>query len=233
MATLCRAFSRAAVMRLTRLDACGAPAPGATGTLVTSGFINVDAAPNYLDPEDITQLNANGDLCVDDQGNPQLRWLDLTVVVCQIDPLAMNIITGNPIVVDDATPTPNTVGFRLDTALTGTVNFALEVWSQIPNQDCNTTTGKEYGYWLFPYVVQARVGEWSLANAALNLTFTARTSAGSNWGTGPSGYLVRDDATTGTPEVLLTAIGNNQHLHFEVVTAAPPTAACGATVLAA
>lgn len=231
MATICRALSRAARMRLTRLDECGAPAPGATGTLVTDGFINVDSAPNYLDPEDITQLNANGDLCVDDQGTPQLRWLDLTIVMCRIDPYAMNIITGNPVVVDDAL-TPNTVGFRVDSALTGTVNFALEVWSQIPNQDCTTATGKEYGYWLFPFMVQARVGEWSLANAALSLTFTARTSQGSNWNLGPASYLVRDDAVSGTPEQILTAIGTTTHVHYEVVTAAPPASACGATVLA-
>lgn len=233
MATICRSLSRAARIRLTRLDECGAPAPGATGTLVTDGFINVDAAPNYLDPEEITQLNANGDLCIDDQGNPQLRWLDLTVVLCRIDPFAVNIITGNPLVVNDQTPTPDTVGFRINSALTGTVNFALEVWSQIPSQQCSTTVGREYGYWLFPFVVQARVGDWSMANAALNLTFTARTSPGSQWNLGPTAYTVRDDAVTGTPERILTAIDDQDHVHYEVVTAAPPASACGASVLAA
>lgn len=230
MATLCRSMSRLVRVRLTRLDECGAPAPGATGTLVTNAYVNIDVAPNYLDPEEITQRNGNGDLCIDDQGRPQLRWLDLTMVLCQIDPVAVNIITGNPLVVDDATPTPNTVGFRLDASETGTANFALEVWEGIPNQQC-TTGDREYGYWLIPYIVQARIGDWSFANAALNLTLTARTSVGSQWGTGPAAYTVRADATTGTPEVLLTAISDDQHLHFEVVTVAPPTALCGGTTL--
>lgn len=231
MATICGSMSRLAVVRFTRLDACGAPDPGPTGTLVSSAFINVDASPQYLDPEEITQLNGNGDLCIDDQGNPQFRWDNLTMVMCRIDPDAINITTGNPLVVDEAV-TPNTVGWRQDASLTGTANFALEVWMRVPGQACDAEGNALFGYWLFPFITQARVGDWSMANAALNMTLTARTSGGSQWGQGPAAYLVRRDAVTDTPEVLLTAISDDQHLHFEWVTVAPPTAACGATVLA-
>jgi hypothetical protein len=231
--TQCVALARATRMRITRLDACGAPDPGASSTLTTDGMINVDYTPNYLDPEEITQANANGDLCIDDQGNPQLRWLDLSIVMCRVDPDVVNIITGNPLVVNDAAPTPEAVGFRIDADLTGTANFALELWSSVANQACDAEGNRLYGYWLVPFVVQARIGQWSVANAALNLTFTARTSVDSQWGTGPSGYLVRGDATTDAPEVLLTAIGPRQHVHFEIVNVAPPAAACGATTLVA
>lgn len=233
MATVCVALARASRMRLTRLTDCGAPAPGTTGTLVSDGMINVDATFNYLDPEEITQRNANGDLCIDDQGNPQLRWIDLSIVMCQVDPDAVNIVTGNPIVVDDDTPTTNTVGFRVDTALTGTAEFALELWSNVSNQACSPSGVRSYGYWLLPFVGQARMGDFSVANAALNMTFTARTFPGSLWGTGPSAYLPRADATTGTPEKILTAIGATEHLHYETVTVAPPAAACGGIALVA
>lgn len=231
MATICGSMSRMAVIRLTRLDACGAPDPGPTGTLVSSGFVNVDASPQYLDPEEITQRNGNGELCVDDAGNPNFRWNNLTMVMCRVDPDAMNITTGNPLVVDEAV-TPNTVGWRQDASLTGTVNFALEVWMRVPGQACDAEGNPLFGYWLFPFVTQTRLGDWSMANAALNMTLTARTSAGSQWGQGPAAYLVRRDAVTDAPEVLLTAISDDQHLHFEWVTVAPPTPACGATVLA-
>lgn len=231
MATICGSMSRLAVIRLTRLDACGAPDPGPTGTLVSSGFVNVDASPQYLDPEEITQRNGNGELCIDDAGNPNFRWNNLTMVMCRIDPDAMNITTGNPLVVDEAV-TPNTVGWRQDASLTGTVNFALEVWMRVPGQACDAEGNPLFGYWLFPFVTQTRLGDWSMANAALNMTLTARTSAGSQWGQGPAAYLVRRDAVTDAPEVLLTAISDDQHLHFEWVTVAPPTPACGATVLA-
>lgn len=230
--TQCVALARANRMRLTRLDACGAPDPGPTGTLVTNGFINVDVAPNYLDPEEITQTNANGDLCIDDQGNPQLRWLDLTIVMCNVDPDVFNIVTGNPLVVNDAA-TPESVGFRINGEVTGTANFAMELWSRVSGQACDAEGNALYGYWLIPFIVQARVGQWSVANAALNLTFTARTSVDSLWGTGPTAYTVRADATTGTPERILTAIDDTDHVHFEIVSVAPPAAACGASVLAA
>lgn len=230
--TVCVPLARGRRMRLTRLDECGAPDPGPTGTLVTDGFISVGHAPNYLDPEEITQRNANGDLCIDDQGNPQLRWIDLTILMCQVNPDAINIITGNPLVVDDAVA-PDTVGFRIDGSLTGTVNFAMELWSGVPGQECSDTGTRQYGYWLLPYIVQARIGEWNVENAALTMTLTARTSTGSLWGTGPTAYTVRADAVTGTPEQILTPIGDFQHVHYETVTVAPPAAACAATVLAA
>jgi hypothetical protein len=230
--TVCVPLARGRRMRLTRLDTCGEPVPGPTGQLVTDGFVSVAVAPNYLDPEEITQLNANGDLCVDDQGNPALRWLDLTIIMCRIDPDAFNIMTGNPLVVNDAA-TPESVGFRVDGEQTGTANFALEMWSGVTGQPCSPTGEAQFGYWLFPFVVQAQVGEWTIANAALTLTLTARTSTGSTWGTGPASYLVRADATTGTPEVLLTAIDDDTHVHYETVTVPPPVAACGAFALPA
>ena len=230
--TQCVNLARASRMRLTRLDECGAPDPGPTGQLVSSGFINVDGTPNYLDPEEITQPNANGDLCLDDQGRPQLRWVDLSIVMCTVDPDAFNIITGNPLVLNDAVA-PEAVGFRLNGELTGTANFALELWSNVKGAPCDAAGNRSYGYWLFPYVVQARVGTWSVANAALNLTFTARTSTDSLWGLGPSSYLVRRDAVSDTPERILTAIDDTDHMHYEVVSVAPPAAACGATTLAA
>lgn len=232
MPTQCVNLARASRMRLTRLDACGDPDPGPNSTLVTDGFINVDGTFNYLDPEEITQFNANGELCIDDQGIPQLRWIDLSIFFCRVDPDAVNIITGNPLVVDDDTPT-NTVGYRVNSALTGTANFAMELWSGVTGQPCTAEGAASYGYWLFPYVVQARFGDFSIANAALTLNFTARTHGDSLWGTGPASYLVRADATTGTPEVLLSPIDDDDHMHFEVVTVPPPAAACGGTTLAA
>lgn len=230
MATTCVSLARGRVLRLTRLDECGVPDPGPAATLVSDGFVSVAVEPEYLDPEEIEQRNANGDLCIDDRSNPALRWLNLEIVMCRVDPDAFNIITGNPLVVDDAAPTPNNVGFRIDDDVTGTANFALELWSNVTGQPC-VAGESQYGYWLFPFVVQAQVGEWTWENAALTLTLSARTSAGSGWGQGPDTYLPRADATTGTPEQILTAINDSDHLHFEVVTVPPPTAACGAVAL--
>lgn len=228
--TICGSMSRGSRMRLTRLDECGAPVPGPTGYLVTKGFVQVVSTPVYQDQEDISQADANGDICIDDQSDPALRWLTLQIDFCNIDPDAINIITGAPLVVNDATPTPESVGFRWDAELLGTANFALELWSGISGQGCTAGGFPNFGYWLYPYVVQAQINEYTVANAALTLSMTARTSPGSLWDVGP--YDIRRDSTTpATLEPLLTPIGPSDHAHFEFSNAPLPDPACGASVL--
>ena len=218
------------MMRLTLLDECGAPVEGPASTLVSKSFVSVTVTPNYLDAEEISQADANGDLCVDDRSDPALRWLDLSIIVCITDPQMINLITGDPLVVDDATPTPNTVGFRIDGDLTGSANFALELWSGVTGQACTAGGFTTYGYWLFPWVKDAQWGEWVIQNGALTLTFTARSVFDSAWGVGP--YNIRRDATVpATLEPLLTVIGAAQPVHFEFTSAPLPTPACGAVAL--
>lgn len=229
MTTICGGMARGRVFRITRLDECGVPIEGLCSTVVTDGLVTVTDTANYQDPEDITQVNANGDLCIDDQADPALRWLDLEIVMCRVDPDLVNIMTGDPIVLDDAVA-PNTVGYRIDAGLTGTGNFALEVWSGLPGTAC-TGGFPMYGYHLFPWVKQATYAERSVGNAAYTITLNARTQAGSPWGVGP--YNIRRDAVTpATLEPLLTAIGTQQHYHFQFSNAPLPTPACGCTELA-
>lgn len=230
MATVCAPMARGVIMRLTKLDECGAPVEGATSTLVTESFVSVANTPNYQDPEEITQLDANGRNCVEDRSNPVFRWIDLTIILCTTDPFFVNLVTGDPLVVDDATPTPNTVGWRIDEELTGTANFAMELWSGVPGQACTVGGFKNYGYWLYPWVTQARWGDWTVENGVLNTTFTARTQSNSPWGVGP--YNIRRDFTVpATLEPLLTPIAATTHLHHEVTNAPLPVATCGATAL--
>lgn len=230
MAVVCAQMARGKMMRLTKLDACGAPLEGETSTLVTKSFVSVTITPNYLDAEEISQADANGDLCIDDRSDPALRWLDLSIVLCTEDPTMINIITGDPLVVNDATPTPDTVGFRIDADLSGSANFALELWSGITGQACTVGGFTNYGYWLFPWVKDAQWGEWVIQNGALTLTFTARAVMDSAWGVGP--YNIRRDAAVpATLEPLLTPITDSDLVHFEVTSAPLPTPACGATAL--
>lgn len=230
MATECAGLARGRRMRITRLDACGAPVEGLLSTVVTTGFVTVTDTANYQDPEDITVTNANGGLCIDDQSAPALRWFDLEIVMCVVDPDAINIITGDPLVADDAAPTPNTVGYRIDASQTGTANFALELWSGVPGQPCSVGGFETFGYHLYPWVKNATWGERTVGNSGYTITINARTAIGGSWGVGP--YNIRRDATVpATLEPLLTPISSDQHYHFELTDAPLPTAACGAIEL--
>lgn len=229
MATICANQARGKMMRLTLLDSCGEPVEGPASTLVSKSFVSVTATPNYVEAEEISQVDANGDVCIEDRSDPALRWIDLSIIVCVTDPQMINLITGDPVVVDDAL-TPNTVGFRINAALTGTANFALEIWSGITGQGCTAAGFTNYGYWLYPWVKDAQWGEWVHQNGALVLTFTARAVNDSPWGVGP--YNIRRDAVTpATLEPLLTPIDDDDFVHFEVTSAPLPTPACGAVAL--
>jgi hypothetical protein len=231
MAVKCVSLSRGKMLRITKLDECGNIVEGPASTLVTKAFVSATITPNYQEPEEITQPDANGDRCIDDQSDVSLRWLDLSLIICTLDPTMINLITGDPLVVNDAVA-PDTVGFRMDADLTGTASFALEIWSGVTGQACTVGGFPEYGYWLFPWVKDARWGEWVIQNGALTLTFTARAIFGGGWGVGP--YDIRRDAAVpATLEPLLTPIGASHPMHFEVTSAPLPTPACGAVVLPA
>lgn len=230
MAVECVNLSRGKMLRLTKLDECGNIVEGTNSTLTMKAFVSGTITPNYQDAEEITQADANGDRCIDDRSDVALRWLDISLVLCVVDPTAINLLTGDPLVVNDATPTPDTVGFRIDADLTGSANFALELWSGIAGQACTVGGFPKYGYWLFPWVKDAQWGEFVVQNGALTLTYTARAVFGGGWGVGP--YNIRRDAVTpATLEPLLTPIGATQPMHFEVTSAPLPTAACGTTAL--
>lgn len=229
MPTICTSQGRLVRTRFTRLDACGVPVVGACSVVTSDGAVSVGVSPVYRDADEIEEVNGAGELCTVDRIPPQFKWDETEIVLCKIDPDAWNIITGQALVLDDAVA-PNTVGFRQQ-ANVAVANFALEVWMKVTGAPCDDPTEIPWGYWLFPWITQGTVGDWSFENAGLNLTLNAITSGNSPWGTGPATYLVRRDATTGTPEPLLTAIGPDDHMHFERVTAQPPAAVCGCVAL--
>jgi hypothetical protein len=230
--TQCLPLARGKMMRLTRLDECGAPVPGPTGSLVTKGFIQVVSTPVYQDQEDITQTDANGDNCIDDQSDPALRWFTLQMDFCNIDPDAINIITGAPLILNDAA-TPESIGFSWDAETLGTANFALELWAGVAGQACSTAGFKDYGYMLYPYVVQAQINEYTVANAALTLSMTARTSTGSLWDVGPYADVMRSAVTPATLTALTTPIRPTEHGRIFKSSAPLPTPSCGAVELPA
>jgi hypothetical protein len=225
--TVCAALARGARMRLTRLDECGVPVEGDCSVVTTSGWTSVGVEPIYRDPEEIEEVNANGEICIFDRSCPQFKWNQLEIVFCNIDPDAWNIITGDDLVLNDAVE-PEAVGFRQSGADMCTANFALEIWMNVTGQACTTDGGRDYGYFLFPFITQGTVGEFSFENAGLTLTLSAVTKAGGGWGVGP--YDVRLD-NLAAPAPLLTPIGADDHMHYEVTAAPLPDAACGCTPL--
>jgi hypothetical protein len=165
------------------LDECCAllPALAACAVIVSKGFVSVGYEPEISEAEEIELKNAGGEVCVSDEGCDEIKWYNVTISLCNVDPDILNFVTGSPLVLDSA---GDSVGNRLQTGLACNTNFALEVWTDIPGQSCGAA-GKEYGYFLAPCVGKGVLGEWTIENDALNMELTAKARSGSGWGVGP------------------------------------------------
>lgn len=227
MTTQCPKIVRASTMRITRLDACGAPVTGPSSVMVSTGFIQVASSPQYESSDPIRVLNANGDLCVNEPGKNNLAQIDNEVQFCGVSPNIFNMMTGATLVLDDTTPTPNTVGFRQQC---GAANqkYALELWSSISGGSCSAGA-PSYWYSLFPLMTASQWGDYTFANDAVNFTITGSAFCGSPWGVGPLNVI--NAGVSPTPSKLLTPITANDVYHGQITTLAPPTASCDATAL--
>lgn len=226
MATYCLKPAGGTVMRVTQVDECGNP----LDCYVTSRcWASVERTAEYTDPVQFAPVNADGTTCFAFRGDPGFLWFTYNITLNQVDPRAYNIMTGAPLVMDDATPTANIVGWRTRRNQVTTANFALELWVRLAGEAC-TPGNVPYLYFVSPLVKQGQIGDLTIGQE--NISFIVSNAIGvgpSSWGVGP--YNIRKDATTGVPEPLLTPIqttdGADDIDHWERVTLAPPPVACG------
>ena len=86
MATICATPFKVPRLRATRLDECGVPVEGDCSTVVTDGTITVEIAREYEDREDFFKKNGDGVFCVKETDPPILKWINLTMTMCDVDP---------------------------------------------------------------------------------------------------------------------------------------------------
>lgn len=214
-------------MRVTRLDECGnPPAYGEPNSfVVTKGFIQVSMTAVNESGTDITELNADGDLCINDRSRDQWRRFDVELQLCNVDPGLLEIVAHVALEEDWNS---DIVGIRtLEGAKTDT--YALEVWPGIPGEDCVPGEPTLYGYLLLPFVVPGSLGDITIENGATTFTTMGFTRAQGGWGVGP--YDVVEQDVDNTPGPLLTAIGDGEHHLLRTTKIAPPDAVCGAQAM--
>lgn len=217
-------------VRVTQLNSCGLPVTGCS-TVVTSGIISIEMTKEYEDREEFFTKNGDGEFCVRETNPPILKWINLTLTFCNVDPELVNILSAEPLVMDDA-ETPRAIGYSTTEGSAADVNFAFEGWTRLTGLSDPCTGGAEYGYVLFPWVVEGTIGDVTYENSAANFTVTGRTHANSLWGTGPYFVDYSDNpAGSTTPIALLTPILSTQHHRMFITRMPPPDAACGCSTL--
>lgn len=207
---------RGRVLRVVRLDACGAALTGAqpgasTGTVTSDGFIKIDFTPEYDAGVEYIQKNANGDLCVNEKDADRLKRMGVKISLCAVDPAAIEIMTGNRVI----TSAGQQIGGAFDeTPSDG--NFALEVWSSLAGAACATSGVPTTFMWLIPWVQNMKVNAISIDNTPITLELEGNSKANPNYGAGRAGLW--------SP-----VLGPLEHWAYQSTATAPPTPVAGYT----
>lgn len=207
-------------IRITKLDECGIPLTGpGSCSVVTKGFVTVNRTAQFAEPDEHQLKNADGELILAERSAPELLWYQLEITFAEVDPAVINLLTGNPLVMDDSA-TPKAVGYRTKAGAAVNAHFALELWSRAGGEGACAPGGRKYGYYLLPWVTEGVIGDLAVENAPVSFVITqARTRLGGGWGVGPYDVLNLSD---GSPSPLLTPIAPDEHDHWQVTTLAPP-----------
>lgn len=234
MASDCFSLLRFAAARVTKLNNCGAVVQSACSTVATvGGIITVAMTREVVDRQDYTTLDGDGNVCIPDTKAEILKWIPVEITFCKVDPEMLNIMTAEPLVLNDAA-SPLAVGWRTQQGSASNSFFAFEGWVRVSSSDgCDGSTVK-YGYFLLPFVKEAIIGDVTFENAAATFTVSGIAVIGSQWGTGP--YEIRlalSGPDLGEPQPLLTAIGPLDFRHLQLTTLAPPLDSCGCSALPA
>lgn len=228
MGTECYAQVRGRVIRVTRLDACGNPDPGASAVVVSKRISTVTIDEETDDGTNIRERNFADELCIVDDAFTTVIGYTADIALCGVDPDLITLLTGQPIVKNAK---GDVVGFdATSTVDLDSFGFALEVWSRLAGSACDPSGNRKWGYTPFPFLKGGRLGGFSFENGAVQFTISgAKTRDGNGWGVGP--YDVDRDAQ-GLPAPMHEPLGANTHYRNIVVSLDPPEAACGAFALA-
>ena len=172
-------------LRVTALDECGAPDLTAEcGSIVTSGFISVTWSDEVETGEEYTQKNAWGDFCIAEKDGDRVKWTNVTLSLCEIDPQILVMLGG-------AVPNENSTGDIIGAFFTQEPNplsFAIEVWTKKAGTDACAAGGQpEWGYFAGFNVRNGMLdGDLTIENAPLALNLKGELyGASDSWGTGP------------------------------------------------
>jgi hypothetical protein len=223
--TKCMPFAQGRRLRVTELDACGNP----NGRfVVSSGFISVALSSESVTGTTIEPVNANGDLCYSLRSKDQFTRHTAEIEFCEVDPTLFNLVTNAELVEDwqgDET------GFQTLEGAAAT-NYALEVWMGVPGEECppdSENPADSLGYLLLPWMNPGVLGDFTVANDAINFTVGGFTKSGSPWDVGPYDVLAQDALNTAGP--LITPVHARAHAYLTWTSIPAPDPFCGAVIL--
>lgn len=182
MATSVLKSIKGKVVRLTRLDDCGNVIEGSCTTVVSECFVSVTLSGEYEAGDEYIQKSAWGALCINDKDADVLKRVSVSIDFAEINPDALDIITGANPVLDGY----DTIGASWGTDYNDTA-FALEVWTKRAGSDCPPSGVLDWGYFVLPFVKNGKIdGDLAIENSALTMTVMGEAfAAPASWGVTP------------------------------------------------
>ena len=134
--------------------------------------------------EEYTQKNAWGDFCISEKDGDRVKWTNVSISMCEIDPQVL-VMLGGAVPNQDAEG--NTIGVFF-TQEPNPVSFAIEVWTKKAGTSaCDAGGAAEWGYFAGVNVRNGMLdGDLVIENAPLALGLKGELyGAAEAWGTGP------------------------------------------------
>lgn len=210
-------YVRGRRLRITRVSPAGDPVAGACSSVVTDGFITGTVSQEVEAGSEITTTNAWGDQCIEDKAPDTIKWVNVSLEFCLVNPDILDIIGGaNPLGVGTA-PNIDYIGASFG-PFTNTDHFGIELWMK---DVVNYPT--RWGYLVVPNVQNGRIdGDIVVQNDALTFKLVGQgVVATADWGVGP--YL-------DNPLLVTNGLPVGEQFAIVTTTVQPPavTAGCAA-----
>lgn len=181
------------VIRVTLLDANGAPATGANVYGVSKGFISIAVSPRYTDPFSTVMTDIWGEVVVNHAENPELTGIGLGLVLAGVDPALVGLLAEGCTRIDrSGIP----VGLRMRAGRYANARYALETWTDAI--DGPDTCGEDqWHYWVYPKVRAGALSAWTFDDGPLAFGLSGAAEAGlASWGDGPFTPAPSDEVVT-------------------------------------
>jgi hypothetical protein len=215
-------------IRVVKLDACGNPVTG-TGSMsiVTKGFVQIQAEPQYEDGTEFFERTADGSVCVNQKDDPVLKRFQLTIDFCEVNTTLLAYMAGARELTANAAGATG-FGFAISEGVHSN-RFGLEVWQQVAGSGaCDPTGAQRYIYNAFTNCGAAKLGSYTIENGRSTFQVICETRAPSAAAT--IGWLDGPGSGTSYLPTGETA-GATEHWLWNVTTSAPPAPGCNPVTL--
>lgn len=173
------------VLRLVKLNVCGAPVSGSSSAVVvTAGYISLQIEPQYVDGDVFRTKNAAGALCLNKVTQNAYGNSNITIAMCVLDPDAEVLLTGGRLLATSAPVSGTGVAIGYNNPVAHT---SVETWQPLSGRGaCDPSGNQLYVYWAVMNTWNYKVQSSTVENGPLELTVQGMTDYPSAlWGRGP------------------------------------------------